>query len=293
MKWSSKSLGSKWQHGCFYVLLRVGGWRLAYLLLYCVVFWYSLVPYARQRGLAYLKRRFPFAGAFSLWRHTFLLYLEFGKVLVDKTFAAMGGAYAAHANEVDRAQLLQLMAGKKGVILLTGHVGSWQMAFPALEKLGDTKVNIVKHFDPQDNDKQIFEFTEHARRLNVLRSDGGIETSLNMLYALQRGELLALMGDRALESKKNVTQVPFFGGNVSVPTMVYHLAAVTGAPIVVLFTRRTGPGQVELTTPRLIQPMQTSAKDYTAEATVFMNEVQAFCQQHPYQFFNFYDMWSL
>ncbi len=55
-QWSSRSVGRNWQHQIFYLLIRLGGRRAAYALLYVVVGCYVLFSrLARKRAEPYLS----------------------------------------------------------------------------------------------------------------------------------------------------------------------------------------------------------------------------------------------
>ena len=48
--WSSRSIGSRLQHGIFYLLIRTFGRRAAYGLLFFVALWYTIRPLTRSRS---------------------------------------------------------------------------------------------------------------------------------------------------------------------------------------------------------------------------------------------------
>ena len=87
--WSSRSIGSRLQHGIFYAIIRFLGRGPAYGLLFFVVLWYSLRPLTRSRSRPYLRRRFPEAGPFMRFMHRLRLNWNFGLTLVDRTAAGI------------------------------------------------------------------------------------------------------------------------------------------------------------------------------------------------------------
>ena len=91
--WSSRSVGADWQHRFFYLLIRLGGRRIAYGFLRLVVLWYTLLrPEQRRKGLHYLRRRFPEAQGLTLLRHSYRHSLSLGQVLIDRAVVGILGA---------------------------------------------------------------------------------------------------------------------------------------------------------------------------------------------------------
>ena len=67
-----------------------------------------------------------------------------------------------------------------------------------------------------------------------------------MLGVLKRGEILSVMGDRLLGSERSAVAVDFLGAPVRLPFSAYKMASVTGAPIGVLLSAKTGADRYEL-----------------------------------------------
>jgi predicted LPLAT superfamily acyltransferase len=82
---------------------------------------------------------------------------------------------------------------------------------------------------------------------------------------------------------------------VRVPFSAYKLASTTGAPIAVLFSYKTGPASYELQLAKVIRVPAglkrggAALVPYVAE---FATALEKFTREHPYQFFNFFDMWQ-
>lgn len=293
--WSSKSLGSRFQHTIFYKAISIGGWPVAYIMLFFITFWYTLLPKVRKRSYPYLHRRFPGIRGMQLWLHTLRLYGEFGKVLVDKARAGITGRCNAWSSPEDEQQLCALIKEQKGLILLSAHMGGWQLALPALGVLRDAPIHVVMHQSGADNDRQYFEHTESAPPFTIIDPKHGVKSSLSMLYALQRGEVLVFLGDRVFGNAKHTLGITFLGGTIRIPIAPYRLAAATGAPIAVCFAFRTGVGTTLLTIADIIRIPQRHYKnsdDFIPYAKAYVSTLEHAVQQYPHHFFNFYDLWE-
>lgn len=293
--WSSRSLGSRLQHAIFRIFIRVGGYRAAYCLLFWVVLWYTLLPSVRKRSAAYRARRFPDDTGFTQWLHCVRLHRELGKVLVDRAVAGITGKFTARATEEEGALLRELYAEGKGLIFVTGHIGYWQMAGRCLNDFIVSPVNIVLHREEGDNDKHFFEYGENEYGIKIVDPKNGPASAVALVQALKRGEIVALMGDRAYENNAHTVRVPFLGEEVPLPYNAYRLASSTGAPIAVFFAYREGPCAARheiVAVIRVPENVGRSGEAYFCCAEQFASSMEDAVQKEPYQFFNFYNMWE-
>jgi predicted LPLAT superfamily acyltransferase len=290
--WSSRSLGSRFQHRIFYAVIGTFGKRAAYLLLRLVVFWFvAFSPAVRKKAGYYLRRRFPARGAWGRARDTFRLCLAFGRVLVDRAVLGILGPGGPGPVPEDRARLKDLLAEGRGLVLVTAHVGSWQHAMASLASL-DAPVSLLIHRDPGDVDKQFFEHGPGAPPFTLLDPAGYLGSTLPMLQTLKEGGVLCIMGDRGAGA--GTVAVDFLGGPVPLPFSPYKLASATGAPVAVIFPWERA-GRTELRLAQVIQVPEglgRGAAAYRPYAEQFSQALEAFVAEHPYQFFNFYDMWG-
>ncbi|MCL1985167.1 MAG: lysophospholipid acyltransferase family protein [Betaproteobacteria bacterium] len=295
MKWSSRSLGSPLQYQIFHWLTRCRALPLARVLLAFVVFYYTLLPQVRRRCSFYLQRRFGRAEGWTGFIHAYRLYLNFGQILLDRMVAGTTGRFPLCVTDpAVRAILLEAALNPRGCILLTAHVGAWQVGLAGLEQV-DRPVHIVQVHDPDDPDKHYFERGK-GRMFHVINVSEPIGAFVAMTAALRRGEFICLMGDRLpndRDTEHNVT-VPFLGGNIALPISAYALASITGAELVMLFTVREKGLTRALLAERLKVPPELSHHDpgvFLPFAMRFAQAMEACVQGYPYQFFNFYDMW--
>ena len=294
-RWSSRSIGSDWQHRAFYLAIRVGGRKAAYGMLYFVVAWYVLFsPLARGRASHYLRRRFPeSSGLARLW-HCYRLIFEFGKVLVDRAVVGILGPGSFAVFLDGREELLKLRDENRGLILMTAHVGCWQLAMSALGFL-QRPVNMLMRREDGDIDRHYYEHAGIPCPYQIIDPTGYLGGTLEMLGALKQGQIVSVMGDRQFGSEKSSTRVDFLGGQVAVPFSAYKLAAVTGAPIVVFFSNKNGPKSYRLQLAKVIRVPQLkgrNAETFAPFAQEFAKVLEDFSRLYPYQFYNFYNLWS-
>ncbi len=293
-EWTSRSIGSSWQHQCFYLLIRCGGRQAAYLLLYSVVFYYSLLPSVRRKCSHYLNQRFPGAGWWRRFCNSYRMNLELGKVLVDRALVGILGPERIKVELHGKQELLDLVAEGRGVILVNAHVGCWQVTTSVLGFV-ETPINLLMQREEGDIDRQHFEHAGTACPYRIIDPRGHLGGVLEMMEVLKRGEVLSVMGDRMLGNDRNGVDVAFMGGTVRFPFSAYKLASATGAPIVALLSYKTGPDSSEMKLYRTIRVpggLGRGKDKYAPYAQAFAETLEAYCTEHPFQFFNFFDMWQ-
>ncbi len=293
--WSSRSIGSTWQHNVFYTLIRCGGKQAAYTLLLFVVLYYTLFrPEVRNRSRPYLKRRFPGRSSLPLLRDSYLLTLGIGRTLVDRAILGISGPDNINVSPEGTSMLAKLLAEGRGLILITAHVGCWQLAMSSLTAL-DTQVNLLIHREEGDLDRHFFEHGSDKPPYRIIDPAGYLGGTLEMLQVLKNRELLCIMGDRSMGSERSTVSVAFLGGSVKLPISPYKIASATGAPVAVIFPHRSKSGVYELQVAKIMRipgNLGRSERAYLPFAREFITVLEAFVAENPYQFFNFYDMWA-
>ena len=296
---SSKQLGSEWGYRAFYLLIRLGGYRAAYALLHIVCACYVLFwPQVRRSCVPYLTHRFPHSVGFTrLWQQ-YKMVDSFGQTMVDRAIVGSLGAEQIHVSLQGRQQLLKVRDQGRGMILLMSHVGSWQLAMSAMGALNEP-IHMVMHghassFERHDYEQDSGEVKQEAP-YRVIDPQGYLGGAFEMLGVLKQGGILSVMGDRVPEHEKNCLQVAFLGQQVSLPMSAYHLASSTGVPLVVLTSRKCSATSYEMVVADVInvpEGLGRRPEVFVPYAQRYAEILEKYCQEHPYQFFNFFNMWK-
>ncbi len=293
--WSSRSVGSKFQHGIFYFLIRFGGRRGAYGLLYLVAAWYATFSkVARERCRPYLTRRFGDRGLTMRWRERYGLIVSLGKALIDRAVVGILGPESMTVEFTGGEELLAIKNEGKGLIVMMSHVGLWQAAMSALGNL-ESPVHMLMRREDGDIDRHYYEHAGIERPYNLIEPGGFLGGAVEMVDVLKRGEILSVMGDRVLGEESNTVTVDFLGAPAPFPVSAYRLAASTGAPIAVVFSRKTGPDSYKLELAEVIRV--TGVKGRGAEIFKpfllrYVDALEGYARKYPFQFFNFFQMWK-
>ncbi len=297
--WSSKSLGGKMQHEFFRIMLRYRLFFLARAVLQVVVFYYTLVPSVRRRALPYVQHRFGKNLSFrQSFYHTWRLYRQFGEVLLCRMLHTESQKGALKSTEkVFHERMQKIVARGQGCLIVTAHVGGWQSGMAALEGI-DRPLWVVLWRDPHEVDKHYFDKSQST--VCEINAAEPIAAMVQICKAVKEGGLVLMMGDRlmdmvALQGGEAFVAVPFLGENIRLPIKAYALASKLQVPIMVQFTVQEGLftrlwGCKEITVPANLD--HRNAEVFYPYAMEYVQELERFVQENPYQFFNFHNIWQ-
>ena len=278
----------------FKVSLRLFGLRGAYGLLYIVCIYYVLFDRSAVSGaVAYIKRRFPSHGFVKRLRHVYLLFVSQGKQLIDR-YAIVSRHEIFDIQLRGYEQFVSLVRNSThGIILLTAHVGNWQVAMTVLKKLGKTVYLVMR---PEDNPAvqsslRISREQNHIKIISPEQNLGGIVEIMNKLKAKH---IVSIMGDRRYGFK--AVEVSFLGEKAWFPYGGFTIAAAAGCPIVVLLSEKISAYKYIVDVSNVLYPCYVSGKDKHHQLQRWVQEfatlLEAYTYKHPYQYFLFHDVWE-
>lgn len=280
-------------HGIFYLVLRITGQVGAYALLIPVVLAYcSFSRRIHRLTSPYLQRRFPKHNLIKRWQDTFRIVHSFGQILVDRAWLGLNRSARLNCSLDGWDTILGLIEQGKGLVLLTAHVGNWQVALAHLKDL-PVPVHALMHYEEEVVAKHYFDLRGESCPFRIIKTDGFLGGVVEVTAAIQRGEVVTIMGDR-LAGGPN-TPVKFLDAQVRFPAGVYRLAAATGAPVAVLLAAKTGRQSYRLRLWDVFHPSYHSEhrkKDMIAWTGRFSKALEAYVTEFPYQWYNFYDFWT-
>ena len=122
----------------------------------------------------------------------------------------------------------EILSSNKGLILMTAHIGNWEMIIPILSQYKKSTV-VVKAQRNKGGNKFLNE-TRNFKNITLLSMKSSKRV---MIDALINGEALALASDQNAEDKG--IKIPFFGLEASIPKGAAYFHYKTKCPIAVGF----------------------------------------------------------
>lgn len=138
---------------------------------------------------------------------------------------------------VDDWPLLEQTAGNgRGVILVTLHLGNFDLVGQVLSAHGYRLTVPVEHMQPH----RLFDFLVKQRARNGIHIVPVEQAPRELIRALRAGEMIGMAGDRAFAGK--TISVPVFGKPADLPIGAVSLARRTGCPLLFAVGVRESPG---------------------------------------------------
>ncbi|MCC6464792.1 MAG: hypothetical protein IT463_05575 [Planctomycetes bacterium] len=282
----------------FFWTFRFLGPRLAYAMLYPVVFYYQLFARKAVRASTdYLKRRYPGLRGLRLWGRRYRHFLSFGRVLVDRAYAFLGMLGEVKFEQDGHEVIEEVLSQGKGVILISAHLGNWELAAYCLGGFlaqgRRIPVNAVMYKGESEKVEKQLKRASGEAPFRVIASNDSLQASIECMEALKRGEVVAIHGDRILGA--GGVRVPFLGTEAKFPTGPFVLAANTGAPVVFTFANRLGMRRYALMArgPYTFRFENRRERDQKLRewAGTYVRLLEELLQKYPLQWHNFYDYW--
>ncbi|MFT8445112.1 MAG: acyltransferase [Acetobacter orientalis] len=227
------------------------------------------------------------------WRHIHAYALT----VLDRIFILGNKATVPPYTVRGSEAIFEALDKGKGCILLGAHVGSFD-ALRSVSRFASRKIRLrvlmYRRFVGAAS-KAIEQLDPNYE--NAIIHIGEPNTMLHVAEALQQGQVVAILGDRAPDMGRSMA-VPVLGKDAPLPLGPLRLAAITGAPVVLFSALRCSDGHYDIrfepfaehikldgTRTQQAQILKTWLARYAAW-------LETLCRRDPFSWFNFYDFWK-
>lgn len=288
--WDGRSKGNRLGYAIFIFLLNKTGLRPAYFLLRFVAFYYVLfVPSARRPIWDLYRNKLHF----GRWKSLRLLYRNifiFGQTLIDKIAVMSGGNRRFKVSRTGAHHLNELVDGGKGGILVSAHLGNWELAGHLLQRL-NTIVHIVMYDGEEKQLKQYLDQITGPKTFDIIFIKEDLSHIYEIAAALNRNELICIHADRFVAGNRTI-QSDFLGQAAPFPLGPFALASKLKAPVCFVFALKKSKFEYHFYgfPPKVYEGRGLSGAMAMLEDYAALLEKQV--KKHPEQWFNYYDFWN-
>lgn len=188
----------------------------------------------------------------------------------------------------DAACLQAALQEGKGALVVTAHLGNWELLAQRLVAAGHEAVTLARK-SPNPYIGAWLLRRREAAGLRTLNRGGG-ETVKGMLAALRRGALLGVLIDQ--DTRVDTVHVPFFGRPAATPIAAAKLVLRRQIPVLAVFIHRQGQGH-RLSVTRVALPQ---AGDRTAQAVeltaTLTRHIEEAVRKSPAEWVWFHERWK-
>lgn len=174
---------------------------------------------------------------------------------------------------------------KRGVLLITAHLGNWELGGAVLSSLGRC-INAV--FFPQRVSKINELFQKHRSQRGIHLIPFG-RAARGVLQALKNNQHVAMLADRDYANHQD-EPIQFFGHPARLPSGPARIAVKTGAPLLPTFLLRQADDTFRMHFHPPIIPTPNTSVALMRQRIRDALEIEI--AQHPLQWFMFDDFWQ-
>lgn len=289
--WEGKSRGTTWGYRIFVSILKNFGVLPAYFLLRFVALYYCLFSYKSATSIyQYFYKRLGYGRLKSLFK-LYRNYYLFGQSIIDKVVVMSGIRNRFTFNFDGEENLREIVALKRGGLLLSSHIGNWEVAGHLLKRL-DTRINIVMFDGEHQQIKDYLTAVTGKPTVNVIVIRNDISHIYEISEALKNNELICMHADRFIEGNKTIT-TEFLGEDAKFPLGPFILAATFKVPVSYVFAMKDSSLHYHFFA-SAIHDYGHLRKDAMIPKMLndFTTEMERKVKAYPEQWYNYYNFWQ-
>jgi phosphatidylinositol dimannoside acyltransferase len=281
--------GVLWRHFLRWAVLNVPPWILPAVKGFWSLFFLLWGP-GRRGVMRNLGAILPGSSRAANFLRTYRVFWNFASVMEDnvrfKEQRVSPDWEFAGLEHFER-----MLAEPHGAIILTAHMGNYDLGAHVFAETSDRRLVMVRAPETDAETRQ-YEEDLNARtigdRMTIDFSTRSSELALDLLHALQRGDIIAIQGDRVTPGVAPI-EATLFGKRLRMPAGPFALAMAARVRIYPLFIIRLGYLRYRLLTAAPIEVVRTRDRAEVFERAVqqWTDELERAIRAAWFQWFTF------
>ena len=288
-KWQGDTFGNNRMHRWLIAMLPHSDVRIYYVFAaVCVIPFCLLFSPGARHAYRYFRRRWHNGCLKALW-HTYVNHVLFSQVVIDR-FAMFAGKKMSLQVEGHDA-FKRLAQGEEGFVMLSAHVGCYEMA--GYELVSDSKpFNALVYGGEKASVMQGRQQLFGHNNIHMIP----IRTDMSHLFeidrALSAGEIVSIPADRVFGSPRTVT-VNLLGAAAELPLGPFQVPAMRQLNVVTVNVMKTSTRGYTAYVKVLDYDKQTPRKQQVQQlATAYAAELEQVLRRFPTQWYNYFEFWK-
>lgn len=289
--WTGQSKGTKLGYGIFIKTLHFFGVSPAYLLLRFVAGYYFFFSRTSNRQAQYFFRNRMKYSYLKTLKQLYKNYYWFGQTIIDRVVMLSGVKNKFTFNFDDEVFFNEMIAQGKGGLLLSAHLGNWEIAGFLLKKRFSTPINIVMYDGESQQLKQYLDKATGRRNAHIITIKENLSHIYEIMEALNKNEFVCMHADRFLPENKTL-KTEFLGAAARFPLGPFALASKLDVPVSFVFAVKQSPTHYHFSaTPGVIyRELATATPEYVLAR--FIQTLEEKLRNYPTQWYNFFPFWE-
>lgn len=287
-QWEGKSRGTVLGYKIFVFSMKKLGLGAAYFILYFVATYFVFFAKDNTKAIYYyFNKRLGFSKLKSI-KSIFKSYYVFGQTIIDKV-AISSGLRNKFTYEFDGIELIkEVLAEKKGGILISAHVGNFEIAEHFLGELTEgMSISLLTTELEHTAIKDYLESVTKKSNINFIFIKDDLSHIFEINAALAQNQLVCITGDRYVEGAKYL-EAEFLGENAKFPQGPFLLASRLKVPVLFVYVMKETNKHYHL----YARKSQAKYKEESVLLKDYTESLQWMLKKYPLQWFNYFNFWN-
>jgi len=287
-KWDGKSKGTVLGYKIFVFFIKKTGIQSAYFILYFVAAYYFLFLRKSNKAIFYyLHKRQGYSYLTSKLK-IYQSYYTFGQTILDKVAISAGMRNEFTYKFEGREILQKLLAQKKGGVLISAHIGNFEIAEHFFGEIDvDFQINLVTTNLEHSAIKNYLEKIAKKPSIKLIIIKDDLSHIFEINAALARNELVCFTGDRYFEGVKCL-QEKLLDKEANFPAGPFLIASRLKVPVVFVYVMKETKSHYHLYT----QEALVKHRDEKSLLKEYTQSLEKMLEKYPLQWFNFFNFWD-
>jgi len=293
--WDGKTRGGKTGYGIFIFILKHFNISVAYFVLRFVAFYFILFAPKAFKSLFYFYNKRLGFGFIKSMTSIYKNYFKFGQILLDKIALMAGKDNIFTYDFTDEVHLARIIEENTGGILISAHVGSWEISAKLLSRLNG-KFNIVMMDAEHEKIKEQLSKVAQNKKSTIILVKDDLSHVYQINEALSNKEFICILGDRYIANNKTISH-NYFNESAKFPYGVFYLAARYHVPVLFVYAIKTKIKHYKffVTTPKYYDSgMDSTSIDETVKIILdeYIENLEGILNKYPDHWFNYFHFWD-
>jgi KDO2-lipid IV(A) lauroyltransferase len=185
-----------------------------------------------------------------------------------------------------------LLAQGRGIILVTGHYGNWEIGGVIMRRLFRLPLTVVAMAEVSEEVNRMRREIRDGLGIDTIEVRQSLDTPLRISRQLRDNGIVAMLMDRHVDRDR--VEVAFLGRTAAFLRTPALMGYMTGAPLVPCFIERTAGGRFSVRPGQPIVVSRDLPRDDAMRqaAQRFADQLASHIRAHPQYWYQFYAYWE-
>ncbi|WP_282031685.1 lipid A biosynthesis acyltransferase [Winogradskyella eximia] len=287
-EWKGKSRGTVLGYKIFIFCIKKLGLPSAYFVLYFVAAYFCFFAKDSTTSAYYYFRKRLQYSRFKSITSIYKSYFVFGQTIIDK-IAISSGLKSKFTYDYDGVdQIKEVLKQKKGGILISAHLGNFEIAEHFFGELEERDFISLLTTDVEHTAiKNYLDTVVKKSNIKIILIKEDLSHIFEINAALTRNEIVCITGDRYIKDSKYLTH-ELLGKEAKFPAGPFLIGSRLQVPVLFVYVLKESRKHYHL----YARTSTAKGRDANALLKDYTQSLEWMLKKYPLQWFNYFDFWN-